>query len=230
MLKEVGFTPSSELAQKAVSRLKTFQNIAASTTKRLVRALIINDGVALVRELSPRSRGVTFDFVARVFDVHRKINAADFESGHPGAHLVLAVGPRLRMPDTINPERMRLANILRRLREDSLPAEQAVQEAFRCVQVAGQVPELQANFAFTTACLADQAGEKEGLSGPRFFLGSQDFDSPPPSWISVESTITWSERGLNACILVLFYRTYSLGFQKHLAVSSPPRSKRVPCR
>ena len=47
------------------------------------------------------------------------------------------------------------------------------------------VPELQANFAFTKAYLADDAGSKGGFGGNNFFVDSSIFDKDMPDFIKV---------------------------------------------
>ena len=38
---------------------------------------VMNDGAIVFRDMSPRSRGVTFDFLRRSIDLHREINEVD---------------------------------------------------------------------------------------------------------------------------------------------------------
>jgi hypothetical protein len=63
--------------------------------------------------------------------------------------------------------------------------------------MAGAVPQLQANFAFTKAYLADQAGGRAGFQGPNCFVDSTLFTSPPPTWLAIDATVDWSAEGMS---------------------------------
>src|ERR1035437_5977283 len=166
MLRPVNFNPSHPDAHKAVGRLRIFQRTAASATTRDLRAMISNDGVAYVRELSPRTHTVTFDFLCRVLAAFLHVNRLDKAAGHPGARMVVAVRPRLRIGGVVRPQFLHLENIMGRLRGGEISAEEVVREAFRSTPATGSVPQLQANFAFSKAYLAEEAGTKTGFGGP----------------------------------------------------------------
>lgn len=200
MLRSVGFNPGHKTAQAAVDRLQAFQQAAASHTMRHLRAMIVNDGAAYVRELSPRSRSVTFDFIQRVFEVLKHINLLDEGAGYPGARMVVAVGPRLRMPGSTRFNEEHLKSLLNRVKTKTISVQQAMLEAFHSSPLAGSAVPLQANFAFTKAYLADQAGRKAGLAGPKFFI-ERTFFKEIPLWLSHRKSIDWSTEGLSASFL-----------------------------
>ncbi len=203
MLRPVGFNPSAPEAQIAVSRLEEFQAKAAEYADRYQRALIINDGVAYVRQLSPRTVSVTYDFLYRAFRAFQEVNTVEAAKGFPGARMVLAAGPRLRISNATRPAKEHRDAILRKLHDNKMTAEQAVHAAARIMPYTGSIVELQANFAFTKAFLADQAGSRAGLSGPNFYVDSCVFcDDSPPAWIKVEAEIQWATEGMSAT----FYR------------------------
>jgi hypothetical protein len=54
------------------------------------------------------------------------------------------------------------------------------------------VPQLQANFAFTKAYVAESSGSVGGLQGPNFFVDLSIFAQPMPDWIELGPTIDWS--------------------------------------
>lgn len=62
MLRSVGFDPSHEVAQVAVSRLRDFQIAASAHATRHVRALIVNDGVVV------RKNCIGHKFAASTFE------------------------------------------------------------------------------------------------------------------------------------------------------------------
>jgi hypothetical protein len=175
--------------------LRQFQQTAAKAAMRHLQALVVNDGVAYVRQLSPRSRSVGFDFLNRVYAIHQEVNSLEKNAGNPGARMIVAVGPRLRIGDVTQIRQGHLASILRRVEEGTLTSQQAIREAFRSTPVTGGIEELQANFAFTKAFLADQDGSAAGLGGPRCFVDSAIFSSQP-TWLSIGEIVKWSTPGL----------------------------------
>jgi hypothetical protein len=130
MLRPVRFDPSHPAAQLAVHRLQRFHSIALKHVDRYLRALIVNDGIAFVREMSPRSKSVTFDFIARVFAAFQAINAEDRGSQHPGDRCIVAAGARLRTAEPMKLNPRKLASILSRHRDGDISCEQAITEAF----------------------------------------------------------------------------------------------------
>jgi hypothetical protein len=196
MLRSVRFDPSHPKAHAAVERLRVFQRLAASVATRHVQAMIVNDGVAYVRQLSPRGRSVTYDFLMRAYDAFVKINATDRGDDHPGARMIISVGPRLRIGGVVRPRSGHLQSILDRLSSNRISVGQAVREAFRSTPMTGSVAELQANFAFTKAYLADQAGSSAGFTGPHCFVDTTLLYSPIPGWLQFDSTIEWATQGL----------------------------------
>jgi hypothetical protein len=65
------------------------------------------------------------------------------------------------------------------------------------------VPQLQANFAFTRAYVADSVGAAGGLKGPSFFIDSSLFEFDTLPWIRFGDPIRWSHErlGLRAIFL-----------------------------
>jgi hypothetical protein len=202
MLRPVRFNPSHASAQLAVHRLQKFHSIALQHVNRSLRALIVNDGIAFVREMSPRSRSVTFDFIVRVFAAFQAINAEDQGAGHPGARCIVAAGARLRTDEPMKLNPIKLASILARHRDGAITCEQAIAEAFAYGPIAGASVPLQANFAFTKAYLADVSGSKAGFKGPRFFLDAA-FCSIEPSWFDIGKRIQWEVEGMSGEFLEL---------------------------
>ena len=75
MLNSVEFNPLSNNAQISVNRLKSFHNMIRNSSKaKVFNSLALNDGAIFYRDLSPRSKSVTFDFLNRAYKVHKQIN------------------------------------------------------------------------------------------------------------------------------------------------------------
>jgi hypothetical protein len=201
MLRPIKFDPSHADAQQAVKRLEAFQRIAAKAAMRHMPALIVNDGIAYVRELSPRTRAVSYDFLHRVFNSFRAVNDIDQKAGFPGARMIVATGPRLRISGVVRPDTVHLASILERFSEGAITANQAIREAFRSAPLTGSVSQLQANFAFTKAYLADEAGGAYGFKGNHCFVDAALFADPPPKWLSISKSFDWTTDGMSARFL-----------------------------
>ncbi|WP_148314178.1 hypothetical protein [Sorangium cellulosum] len=199
MLKKVAFDPGCEAAQHAVLRLETFHNAAADASRRNFPAAQLNDAAVFFHELSPRSRVVTYEFIARAFEFHRVANEKDANLGlhERGARMIIAAGPRIQVRTGRQRDTAHLASILRRLQSKEISVEQAINEAFRAQPLAGHVPALQANFAFTKAYLVDDAGSKAGFAGANCFVDMSIFDEPAPEWISLDKPIQWETNGMS---------------------------------
>ena len=200
MLREVEFDPTHPKAVAAVDRLRKFQQVAASFATRTVRAMIINDGVAYVRELSPRGRVPTYEFLAQTYKAYRAVNQAEFGLDQIGARMIVAAGPRLRVPETQRPNLSHLKSIFNRVRKGVISSPQAIMEAANLTPLAGHYPSLQANFAFTKAYLADVDGSRGGFTGPKCFIDSAFFNQIP-GWITSSKSVTWSTAGMHGTFL-----------------------------
>ena len=200
MLRKAKFDPTNPTALAAVARLKNFQRIAAAHATRNLRAMIINDGVAYVRELSPRGPYPTYEFLEEVFDAYRAVNELDSIDGYPGARMVVAAGPRLHVLESLHPNLSHLRSIFKRLSATTITPQQAVMEAFNSVSPTGSQLSLQANFAFTKAFLADKDGSSAGLAGSSCFIDNVFFKSNP-SWLTVDDEISWATEGMQATFL-----------------------------
>jgi len=198
MLATAGFNPTHATAAKAVKRLQVFQQAIAAHGHRRFPVMIINDGAVLFRDLSPRAQSVSFDFLARAIDAFEEVNKLECEAGYPGARMVVAVGARMRVSGVVKSDTSHRDNIILRLEEGEISKRQAVHEAFRAEPVAGFVPMLQANFAFTKAYLADDGGTEAGLGGPKCYIDLALFEDALPTWISFSRIQAWSHAGMNA--------------------------------
>lgn len=210
MLEKVGFRPDTHEAENAVARLNEFHRIVVDSAHKTFQAMPINDGAVFFRDLTDRSRWVTYDFVRNASIVHEKINQAEKKLGLPGARMIIATGFRMlgkkaRMDDGHR------RSIMKRLSAGEIETKQAITEAFMARPVAGFVPHLQANFAFTKAYLADAGGSKAGLGGPACYVDLMLFSDPCPNWIEFDGVTKWSDRGLSV----------DFGKLKHIDASLP---------
>lgn len=198
MLKEVAFDPSHPGAEAAVDRLKTFQGAVASFASKDFPVMPINDGTAFFHDLSPRTNIVTYEFIERAIEVFEKVNALERKQAQPGARMVIAVGPRMRISGVVKGDMGHKRSIFRRVNDGIITSQQAIHEAFRSSPIAGFVPQLQANFAFTKAYCADQSGSKAGIGGNHCYIDLCLLDDPLPRWITFNRTQIWSMDGMSA--------------------------------
>jgi hypothetical protein len=174
-------------AAAAVERLHTFHAIADEHSNRHFRVSALNDAIVATKDLSPRARGVTSEFFRRAIKLHRAINTIEHSKGLPGARAVLAAGFRMRRRYMTN-ARPDLNLLLERMHAGRISAEQAIRQAVTLRPYSGLIPELQANFAFSRAYLADASGSSAGLGGPKFYLGacwSKAMQNRSTSWGSM---------------------------------------------
>lgn len=184
MIAQAGFNPLHGKAVEAMKRLLAFHEIVSSKSNRYLPTLVMNDAAVSYRDLSLRSRSVTFDFLCRCWDLFQTISEAEQKAEFPGARMVIAAGFRIRAkPRSSNPATSHLGSILNCFDAGAVSARQAISEAAQVRQSFGLVPELQANFAFTKAYVADQSGSRGGLKGARCFVDLALFKEIPSSWL-----------------------------------------------
>lgn len=199
LLEKVSFDPTKLEAQQALQRLNDFHLIVSKHACRYFPIHAINDGIVAFKDLSPRSRSVTFDFIDRAYKLFTNFNELDTKAGFPGARMVIAAGFRVRIKeDENNPEHGKIASIKGRLKEGLISTQQAINEAFKTRPYFGLLPELQANFAFTKAYLVDNLGTKGGFGGPNCFIDLSFFENQELDWLKFEKVVEWEQMGMKS--------------------------------
>lgn len=198
MLRESKFNPSSPAARTAVERLRIFHDQLEIHSFKYLPVLALNDGAVIFRDLSLRARSVTFDFVTRCIKLHRQVNKTEQKLGFPGARMFIASGARMRRTTVQQNEDQKKESILERVRAGITSPEEAVNEAYKARRSFGIAAELQANFAFTKAYLADEGGSEAGFPGPFCYIDLALFEKEHPSWIGFRRKISWSVEGMSA--------------------------------
>lgn len=220
MLAKANFDPSSDEAAAAVQRLDQFHEAVSKAATKYSVALIVNDGVVICRDLSARSTSVTADFIRRVHDLHANVNAYEHAQGLPGCRCVLASGFRLRR---MNHGKEALLNgygayLVRKATAGAIPILQAIRSAITVKPFVAAMPEAQANFAFTKAYLADDAGSKAGFSGARLFIDLALIDpTPAAGWLQLSAPIPWKSPGISATYAAI----ESADFRKGASLGNP---------
>lgn len=198
MIGEAELNPVDERAKTAVTRLRAFHRIVAEHSGRYFRSLVMNDGAVVYRDLSLRNNGVTHDFLQRSYRLFEAIADSERRNNWPGARMVLGLGFRARGSRRgIDETERRVNRILSKLAAGEIAAEEAVRKAASIHSYSDTIPQLQANFAFTRAYVADVGGSRKGLSGPKMFVDVAMFDdNNPPSWIKCEGLIPFKDTHL----------------------------------
>jgi hypothetical protein len=191
--------PAAPEAKEAISRLRAFHRIVAKHSNSKFRTLVLNDGAVAYRDLSPQSSSITYGFLRRTFDLFEEIARLETRNGWPGPRMVLAAGLRAKgSRRAIDRSDRQVELILQRLANGEVSAEQAVREAANVQRYSDLIPQLQANFAFTKAYLAESAGSKRGLGGSRLFVDTTLFcDGRVPAWIDADDPIAFSNTRLS---------------------------------
>jgi len=204
MISQGGFDPISPGAKEAIKRLRAFHRIVAEHSDRNFRTLVLNDGAAAQRDLSFRSAGPTHQFLARAFKLFGALQASEERNGWPGGRMFVAAGFRaLGSRRSLDVAETQVGSILGRLQAGVITPEEAVREAASLERYFDVLPQLQANFAFTKAYVADAAGSRSGFTGARFFVDELFFAAGVPSWMQAEGPIAFHDAklGLSASFL-----------------------------
>ncbi|MGM4980617.1 hypothetical protein [Rhizobium sp. 11_C7_N12_5] len=192
MISASRFNPLHPDARDALARIRTFHRIVAENSARYFPTLVMNDGAVAYRDLSLRARAPTHDFLVRAWQMFDAVRNADIKSGHPGPRMVLACGFRmLGRRAGLDASRGHLKSIVERLQIGEIGAEQAVREAAAMRPHFDIVPQLQANFAFTKAYVAEQSGTRGKLPGPAFYVDMMLFGDCRPPWLDLGPDIDW---------------------------------------
>lgn len=199
MIANAGLNPVDERAKVAITRLRAFHRIVAEHSGRLYRTLVINDGAVAYRDLSLRDNGVTHDFLQRSHVLFKEIADSERRNGWPGARMVLGLGFRARgSRRAIDGAEQRVDQILALMRTGEIGPEEAVRQAAAIQRYSDGVPQLQANFAFTRAYVADVGGSRVGLGGPKMFVDTSIFeDGCPPAWVRCDAPVNFHDKRLN---------------------------------
>jgi hypothetical protein len=193
MIASAKFNPLRPKAISAVNRLRTFHSIVAAHSGPRFKTFTVNDGAVAYRDLWLKDRSVTYDFLAKSWEMFKRINEEEKRNGYAGARLVLAAGFRvLGSRRGIDHSTEQIISILERLQNRAIDLEQAKKEASGVRRSFDIEPQLQANFAFTKAYVAEKSGKKGGLPGSNFYIDSAFFAGAAPAWLEAGPSINWS--------------------------------------
>ncbi len=194
MLEGCEYDPTSSQARAAVERLERFTQLSLAHTHSKFPILQMNDGMVSWRKLSLRAKSVTQDFLARAFSYFYALTDIEKEYDHPGPRMVIATGIRMKM-DNLHKTvaKQRAEKLLTQVNSGKKTIEQAINEACSYVDYCNGVDALQANFAFTKAYLAEQAGTAEGLQGSNIYIDLKLFESNNIDCLSISKPFIWRD-------------------------------------
>jgi hypothetical protein len=216
MISEAEFNPLHVKSKEALGRLRCFHQVVARHSTRHFPTLVMNDGAVAYRDLSLRSRSVTHDFLVRAWSLFTDLKTSEATLGFPGARMVLACGFRMRGRRAgMDASDQHFRSIIGRVQNGDIDGEQAIREAASMRPTFDIVPQLQANFAFTKAYVAESSGSKGGLPGANFYVDLTIFERLDPDWIVLGPEIIWSDKRL--ALSASFAAVLDLPASKHSA-------------
>lgn len=203
MLREARFDLTRSETKKAIERLFVFQDTVAKHSMRKFATVVLNDGCVAERGLTPRSRSVTYDFLRRAFRLHQEVSKIETTAGYPGVRSIVAVGFKHRRKST---NRSVLAEgvgerLVRKVADGTMPAQEAILTALAIKPTFDIAPNLQANFAFSKAYIADSKGTNGGFSGPAFYLDRNYLPDKIPVWVKYSGVVELHEPGIGGQFL-----------------------------
>ncbi len=189
---KAGFDPAHPLAQQPLRRLRAFHRIISKHSSAGFPTLVMNDGAVAYSNVELVRSDKVWRFVERCCALYEEATATDRASGGPGLRGVIAVGLRAKGSNRgIVAQDKELTAIIEDLAAGRIDQHKALADARKVRRVFDIIPQLQANFAFTRAYEAEQAGSAAGFPGPNLFLDTAVFSAGVPEWISAGDPIAW---------------------------------------
>jgi hypothetical protein len=192
MMNAARFDPRHSDAAVPLVRLKTFQGIVRQHSLASFPTLVLNDGAVAYADIGLGQQDRVWQFIRRCWKLFEAATEADLNHRGVGLRGVIAVG--LRAPgraDGIRDQDEKYAEIIDDLMAKRLTIEEAKSLARKVRRNFDIIPQLQANFAFTLAYLAETAGGKAGFEAGNLYLDERVFRSGVPSWMSVGDRVDW---------------------------------------
>lgn len=192
---KAGFDPAHPLAQPPLRRLRAFHRIVSKHSSAGFPTLVMNDGAVAYSNVELVRSDKVWRFVERCWALYEEATATDRASGGPGLRGVIAVGLRAKGSNRgIVAQDKELTAIIEDLAAGRIDEKKALADARKVRRVFDIIPQLQANFAFTRAYEAEQAGSAAGFPGPNLFLDAAVFAAGVPEWISAGELIAWTPK------------------------------------
>jgi hypothetical protein len=192
MIEAAGFDPTHANAKRPIARLRAFHRIVAKHSSSGFPTLVMNDGAIAYSNVERVRSDKVWRFIERCWALYGEATLTDRRNGGPGLRAVIAVGLRAKGSSRgIAAQEDAIATIIDDLAAGRISGTDARAEARKVRRVFDIVPQLQANFAFTRAYEAEQAGTKGGFPGPNLFLDVAVFNQGVPAWIKSGPSKPW---------------------------------------
>ncbi len=192
MLRDAGYDPTSKKAESAVKRIEQFNLISLKYAHRVFPLLQLNDGIAAWRELSFRTKSVTQDFISRAIEFFNEITQNELALGYPGPRMVIAAGIRMKLENLHKRvAKERAERLIKKVAENKMSVTEAIYQACNYSDYCNEVDELQANFAFTKAFLAEESGTRGGLPGNNIYIDMSIFNADSLKCLDIDTPFKW---------------------------------------
>lgn len=192
MLSDCHYDPTSEIARNAVARIELLNKVSMQHSSPLFPTLQVNDGIVAWRELSFRTKSVTQDFIARSIDFFNDITNNEKKMEFPGPRMVISTGIRLKMENSHRKiSDVNAQNLIEQLHEGQISAEEAIHKACSYKVYSNAINELQANFAFSKAYIAEGEGRKGGFPGNNVFIDMSIFEKESLQSLVIDTPFKW---------------------------------------
>jgi hypothetical protein len=191
-LNEASFDPSHALAALPIARLSAFQKIVRAHSEGGFPTLVLNDGAVAYADVGSVRRDKLWKFIERCAALFDAATLADRNSDGHGLRAVIALGLRRRgRADGIRAQETAHFEIIDDLVAGRIDGVEAKERARRVRRVFDIVPQLQANFAFTRAYLAETSGSKGGFDPGNLYLDARAFRGDIPAWFGAGQPVSW---------------------------------------
>lgn len=192
---KAGFDPAHPLAQLPLRRLRAFHRIVSKHSSAGFPTLVMNDGAVAYSNVELVRSDKVWRFVERCWALYQEATTTDRRSGGPGLRGVIAVGLRAKGSNrAIVAQDKELTAIIEDLVAGRIDKQKALANARKVRRVFDIIPQLQANFAFSRAYEAEQAGSAAGFPGPNLYLDTAVFARDVPDWIIAGQPIAWTPK------------------------------------
>lgn len=192
MMNAAGFDPFHAEARRPIERLRAFQRIVCDHSEGGFPTLVLNDGAVAYADIGLVRTDKLWKFIKRCGDLFDAATVSDQRNGGDGLRAVIALGLRRRgRGDGIRAQQSEYSTIIDDLAAKIIDRDEAKERAKRVRRVFDIVPQLQANFAFTRAYLAETSGSKGGLSPGKLYLDIRVFRHGIPSWAHAGEPVSW---------------------------------------
>ena len=184
-ISDANFDPNDSKAHRSHTRLAEFREIVSNYSKcNDLKNLVLNDGAVVYQDLTCSSND-TLSFFNKSWELYSAVNQherKEYNGDYRGARMILASGFRFPGRKAGNEDtKNKLKEFIKELLEnnnnfidkDAAAIDAAIDAAMKIELVRPPfdiLPQLQENFAFSRAYIAEKSGRSGNLPGPKFYV------------------------------------------------------------